>query len=85
MSELDKCLKFKSIGGGGGDNNDCILCKITPPRNAINFRHLFNCDTIVSIFLLHKMAVVSWLPLFRLHTRQLVKSGGPGGRVFHRV
>ena len=30
---------------------------------------------IVSIILLHKMAVVSRLPLFRFHTRQIVASG----------
>ena len=35
VSQLDKCLKFKSVRG---DENDCILYKITP-RNAMNFRH----------------------------------------------
>ena len=42
MSQLSKCLKFKSIQG---DENDCILYKITP-RNVTNFRHLLSCDTI---------------------------------------
>ena len=42
MSQLSKCLKFKSIRG---DKNDCILYKITP-RNVTNFRHLLSCDTI---------------------------------------
>ena len=42
VSQLSKCLKFKSIRG---DKNDCILYKITP-RNVTNFRHLLSCDTI---------------------------------------
>ena len=46
VSQLDKCLKFKSPQG---DKSDSILYKITPrnatlykitPRNAINFGHL---------------------------------------------
>ena len=44
VSQLDKCLKFKSIPG----KNDCNLYKITP-RNAIKFRHLFSCRTIQSL------------------------------------
>ena len=44
MSQLDKCLKFKSIRG---DKNDYTLHKVTP-HNATNFRNLFSCDTIVS-------------------------------------
>ena len=43
VSQLDKCLIFKSFQG---DKNDCIPYKITP-RNAVNFRHLSSCDTIV--------------------------------------
>ena len=43
VSQLDKCLKFKSVQG---DGNDCTLCKITP-RNVVKFRHLSSCDTIV--------------------------------------
>ena len=42
VSQLDKCLKFKSIRG---DKNDYTLHKITP-RNAINFRYLSSCGTI---------------------------------------
>ena len=34
-------------GGGEGDKNDCTLCKMTP-RNVVNFRHLFSCDTVES-------------------------------------
>ena len=45
VSQLNKCLKFNCIRGG---KNDCILYKITP-RNAMNFRHLFSCDTIVVV------------------------------------
>ena len=45
MSQLRKCLKFRSIRG---DKNDCILYKITP-RNVTNFRHLLSCDTIESM------------------------------------
>ena len=33
VSQLSKCLKFKSIRG---DKNDCILYKLTP-RNVTNF------------------------------------------------
>ena len=29
VSQLDKCLKFRSVRGGG-DKNDCILYQITP-------------------------------------------------------
>ena len=43
VSQLDKCVKFKSIQG---DKNDCILHKIIP-RNFMNFRHLFSCDTLI--------------------------------------
>ena len=39
VSQLGKCLKFKSIRG---DKNDCTLYQITP-RNAINFGHLSSC------------------------------------------
>ena len=39
------CLKFKSVQA---DENDCTLYKRTT-RNAMNFRHLFSCGTIVSI------------------------------------
>ena len=46
VSQLSKCLKFKSIRG---DKNDCILHKITP-RNVTNFRHLLSCDTTVYFF-----------------------------------
>ena len=45
MSQLSKCLKFKSVRG---DKNDCILYKVTP-RNVTNFRHLLSCDTIGDI------------------------------------
>ena len=43
VSQLDKCLKFRSVRRG--DENDCTSYKITP-RNAINFRHLSSCGTI---------------------------------------
>ena len=42
VSQLDKCLKFKSTQG---DKNDCTLYKIIP-RKALNFRHLSSCGTI---------------------------------------
>ena len=45
VSQLSKCLKFKSIRG---DKNDCILYKISP-KNVTNFRHLLSCDTIDKI------------------------------------
>ena len=45
MPQLDKCLKLKSIRGGG-DKNDCTPYKITP-GNAINFGHISSCGTIV--------------------------------------
>ena len=41
VSQLDKCLKFKSVRG---DKNDSTLHKITI-RNAINFRYLFSYGT----------------------------------------
>ena len=42
MSQLDKCLKFKSIQG-----DDYTTYKITP-QNAIAVRHLSSCGTIVN-------------------------------------
>ena len=45
VSQLDKCLKFKSIQG---DRNDCTLDKITP-LDAVNFRHLSSCDTAENV------------------------------------
>ena len=39
---MGTCLKFTSIRG---DLNYCTLYIITS-RNAINFKHLFRCDTI---------------------------------------
>ena len=41
MSKIQICWG----GGGGGDKNDCLLYKITP-KNAMNFLHLFSCDTV---------------------------------------
>ena len=43
VSQLDKCLKFKSVRG---EKSDCSLYKIAP-RNVINFRHLSSCGTII--------------------------------------
>ena len=50
VSQLDKCLKFKSIQGegGGDDKSDCIILKITP-RNVMNFRHLSSCGSVEAI------------------------------------
>ena len=44
VSQLNKCLKFKSIQG---DNDHCTLEKITP-QNAMNFRNLSSCGTIIN-------------------------------------
>ena len=43
MSQLDKCLKFKSIRK---EKNDCTIYKITS-RSTINFTHLSSCGTTV--------------------------------------
>ena len=43
VSQLDKCLKFKSVRE---EKNDCTLCKITT-RSTINFTHLSSCGTTV--------------------------------------
>ena len=43
VSQLDKCLNFKSVRG---DKNECTLYKMTP-RNAISFKHLSSCGTIL--------------------------------------
>ena len=40
VSQLDKYLKFQSIRGG------MIVLYAKYPRNFMNFRHLFSCDTI---------------------------------------
>ena len=45
VSQLNKCLKFKSVQG---DKDHCTLEKITPPpknKNAMNFRNLSSCGT----------------------------------------
>ena len=51
VPQLDKCLKFKPIQG---DENDCTFHKITP-RNALNFRHLSSCGTIVGFDIPHRL------------------------------
>ena len=45
VSQLDKCLKFKSIQG---DENNCALFR-KKTRNAFSFRHLSRCGIIVDI------------------------------------
>ena len=66
VSQLDKCLKFKSIRG---DKNDRTLYKITP-RNAINYSHLSSCCTIVFVLntfnSIPKMLTfdLSWLQIY---------------------
>ena len=63
VSQLDKCLKFKSTQG---DENDCTLYKITS-RKALNFRDLSSCGTIY-IFMLASL-VGGLVPLTtHLHT-----------------
>ena len=42
MSQLDKCLKFKSVRG---HKNYCTLHKITP-RDVTYFKHSSSCGTI---------------------------------------
>ena len=45
VSQLNKCPKVKSIQG---DKDHCTLEKITPPPNAMNFRNLSSCGTIIN-------------------------------------
>ena len=47
VSQLDKCLKFKSILG----TKMTVPYTKSTPRNAINFRNLSSCGTII-IFLM---------------------------------
>ena len=44
VSQLNKCLKFKSIQG---HKDHCTLYKITP-QNAMNFRNLSSCGTVIN-------------------------------------
>ena len=44
VSQLNKCLKFKAIQG---DKDHCTLQKITP-QNAMSFRNLSSCGTIIN-------------------------------------
>ena len=69
LSQLDKCLKFKSVRGRG--QNDCTLYKMTP-ENFINFRHLCSCDTVVHLTTLPSRlgAVRERIPLYA-HRRHL--------------
>ena len=51
VSQLDKCLKFKTIRR---DENDCTFHKIIP-RNALNCRDLSSCGTIVDFDIQHRL------------------------------
>ena len=46
VSQLDKCLKFKSVQG---DKSDLFLYKITS-QNAVKFRHLLSGGSTAASF-----------------------------------
>ena len=55
-----------------------MVKKLKPPPGPMRVK--VESDTsLVSILLLHKMAVVFWLPLFRFYTRQRVVTEDPWG------
>ena len=69
MSQLDKCLKFKSIRG---DKNDCTLYKITL-RNAINSRHLSSGGTIgLGLWIVEAYALA--LAMIKLQSQRMNRS-----------